>query len=342
MATLRRVLYIASLLIILLIVAYPWFTDQYGTDLMTQALLYALFTMSVDLLWGYTGILNLAPAMYFGLGAYSYALSLRLLPGSWSALAGLVLAVLIPILLSLAIGYTSFRARSTEIYFALITLAIGLAVEKIILVSYNFTGGSNGITGVAHPVFWGLSLQDPKTYYYVVATLVVLASWFSYRLVGSPFGRVLRAIRANELRAQALGYNTTTYKLLIFGFSAAMGGAAGALTTPLTSMAHPSQLSVPLSVQAYVGVAVGGQGTLIGPVLAAIGINLLESWLSGLSATTHLLGLGFIFLLVVLFFPSGLAGTILRQVGTLAETKPPTHADRTPGAEPATKGVDRS
>ncbi len=152
--------------------------------------------------------------------------------------------------------------------------------------------------------------------------MVVLLYFVSTRVVGSPFGRVLAAIRESESRAQSVGYDTTRYKLAIIAISASLAGIAGALTTPVVSMAHPSQLSVLLSLQAYVWVAVGGQGTLAGPFSAAIVIKLLESWLSGALVWAYLLILGIVFVLIVIFMPGGVAGAVQR-ITTEASTGPP-------------------
>lgn len=289
------------------LLVYPVIFGQYGTDLLSLALVYGLFAVSLDVQWGFTGILNLAPAASFGLGAYAYVLILRHDPGA--LLPALALSVACPVALALIVGYTSFRARATQIYFALITLAAGVALERLATVWYGFTGGSNGLVGVTYP---GFVQGSPGGYLYFCGLLAALGILASRWLVRSAGGSVWIALRENETRAAALGYPVEAYKLVSLGFSSGLAGLAGALVTPLVGMAHPSLFGILLSLQAFVWVAVGGQGTLWGPFLGALAVTVSEAWLSGVSASFYLLALGVLFTLTVIFLPGGFAEVLAR------------------------------
>lgn len=304
----RDVVLVAGLIIL---VVYPLAVPSYAVDLMGIALLFGIFAISLDLLWGYTGILNLGPAFSFGLGAYSWAIVTKRFEFVEPTIPALLVAVLLPALLALGVGYAAFRARTSDIYFALITLAVSLTLEKIAQVSYTFTGGSNGIINIPKPTLgvpgvFGVTLNDPITYYYFVLIITVVVVLFSLRLVASPFGRLLKAIRESEVRTETLGYSTLRYKLLISMISASLGGLAGALYVPVSGIAHPGLFGILMSIEVFVWVALGGQGTLIGPLIGAVLLRLAESFLASALVSYYLILMGVLFVVVVLFFPGGL------------------------------------
>ena len=187
--------------------------NDYYLELVTKALLLGVFALSVDLAWGFTGILSIGQAVFFGLGAYTYTiLSLRFpVPGITSA--ALAAAILLPGLLAAAIALVGFHTGTHQIYFALITLALGLIFEAVAVVWRGLTGGFDGLINIPFLRFpvapgWQLTIDRPQTYYCFVVALCAVLYLASHRLVTSPLGSVLEAIRENEERAVFLGYDT--------------------------------------------------------------------------------------------------------------------------------------
>lgn len=303
-----------ALLALALAVAYPLTKgDPYWYTVLTTALVYGILALSLDLLWGYTGILNLAPAASFGLGAYGWAVvSTRVdgTKGSWLALGA---ALAVPAVLSALVAFVSFFAGARDIYFALITLAVGLVLQQVAQVWTKVTGGSNGILGMPYPTL-GKTFDTPESFYFLTLGATVVAFGVCWWLVHGRLGTVLTAIRESDRRAETLGYSTLRYRVIASALSGALAGLAGMLYAPSTGIVDPSVFGVALSVQVFVWVAVGGQGTLLGPLIAAVLISVGQQKLTGSSATAYLLGTGVVFLAVVLFLPGGLAsiGRLLR------------------------------
>jgi ABC-type branched-subunit amino acid transport system permease subunit len=210
------------------------------------------------------------------------------------------------------VAFVSFKAGTREIYFALITLALTLVLEQVALVATGLTGGSNGLLGIPWPVVgvpgvFELTFDTPESFYYLVVVVTAIGFAFCSALVSGRFGSILAAIRESDHRAETLGYSTLRYRVVISGIAAAIAGVAGAVYAPLIGIVDPSVFGVALSVQVFVWVAVGGAGTLIGPLIAALLITAGQSSLSGSSATAYLLVIGVVFILIVLFLPGGLS-----------------------------------
>lgn len=280
--------------------------------LLGGALLLSLLALGTDLQWGYAGVLNLGPSASFGLGAYTYALVMTKHAPS-ATYAALLLAAAASVALALLTAYPAFKVKTLPIYYALITLAVALVLERYAAVSYSLTGGSNGITNIPLPDFSipGLATLAPQNtddLFLVILMLVVVCYMGCNLFVSSHFGRVLRAIREDEDKVRSLGYRSLLYKLVVVAAGAAMGGLGGALYAPLTGVAHPSLFDLVVSVQAFVWIAIGGQGSLIGPVAAALLLNIGQNYLRGVSNEGYLLLLAVVFVLAVIFLPRGLAG----------------------------------
>lgn len=288
--------------------------DPFGLFIMSSALVLSLLALSVDLQWGYTGILNLGPAAFLGLGAYTYALVQRKVTAGSPTYLAFALAIALGIVFAVAVAFPAFRVRTLPVYYALITLAVTLILQRWTAVSYDLTGGSNGLVGIPLPDFSlpGLELQltSPEQLFPLAAGVVILAYLGCLWLTRSRFGRLLVAIRDDEEKVATLGYSVAGAKLAVAAIAGALGALAGALYAPLIGTAHPSLFGIALSVQAYVWVAVGGQGTLIGPLLATLGLKLLENRLRGVSADGYVMILAAGFILVVLFLPKGIAGLV--------------------------------
>jgi ABC-type branched-subunit amino acid transport system permease subunit len=293
--------------------ALPFLTsDTYLLTVIGSGLLFGILAMSLDLLWGYSGILNLAPALSFGIGAYSWGIVTDLVDGSLGTLIALVVVVLLSSGLAAAVAFVSFRSGAKEIYFALITLALTLALQQIALVATDLTGGSNGLLGINWPAAGipgvaEFTFETPVSLYYLAVAAAAVAFWVSARVVAGRFGKILRAIRESDLRAETLGYSTLRHRVTISAVSAALAAVAGMLYAPTTGIVDPSVFGAALSIQVFVWVAIGGAGTLVGPLIAALLLTSSQATLSGSSATVYLLVTGVGFILIVLFLPGGLA-----------------------------------
>jgi urea ABC transporter permease protein UrtC len=218
------------------------------------------------------------------------------------------------IALAVAVAFPAFRARTLPIYYALVTLAVSLILQRWTAVSYDLTGGSNGITGVPLPDFslpgFDLKMTSSDQFFPLTAGVVIAAYLGCLWLTRSRFGRVLVAIRDDEEKVATLGYSVAGAKLVVAAIAGALGALAGALYAPLIGTAHPSLFGIAFSVQAYVWVAVGGQGTLIGPIVATLVLKLLENRLRSVSADGYVMILAAVFILVVIFLPKGIAGLV--------------------------------
>lgn len=296
---------------------FPWFLSDYQTNLLAKFLVYALLALSLDLLWGYAGILNFAHAVFFGLGAYSLALTLQHLgQGVGVTYLGILLAVGLPALLAAALGYAMFFGRVGGVYFAIVTFAVGSIFQSIAIVWIEFTGGLNGLYDfpgprLGLPKLWEIEVGGTLLPYYLIVVCLGLAYFLTWRLVNSPFGQTLRAINNNEARVEFLGYNVPAIKLLVFVISGALAGLSGALYVPV-GFVSAEIMGILFSTAIIVWVAVGGRGTLFGAVLGALIVNYLQAFLSDVLVFYWLLIIGFFFIGVVAFWPDGLVGIVQR------------------------------
>lgn len=277
----------------------------------TEALILAGVAISVDLLLGYTGLLSLGQALYFGLGAYVAAILLREgYVGFWGALlASLALAV--PV--ALAAGAVAIRSRG--VYFILITFGLAQVAAKAV---YNTRaiGGSDGMTGVpvlqAHFGLFSLDLGNPVSFFLLMVVLMTaLYLGLSY-LMRSPFGRILIAIRSNEHRVRFLGFNTWRYKLAAYVLAALVATLCGALYPMLRGFVSPELLYFEVSVDALIAAIIGGVGTLIGPIVGSVILVVLRTIIGGWTEHHHMV-IGALFMLVVIFAPQGIAGLFRRE-----------------------------
>lgn len=286
---------------------------------MTVLLIWALFAMSLGLMWGYGGILSFGHAAYFGLGAYTYAVaSMNIGESSLPFL----LALLIPALLAAVIGAMMFYGRISDVYMGVITLVVSLIMFKFI----NSTAGDayrigdarlGGFNGI--PAFPVLNVPgDPELQiyglglYYVVAVALLICYLLCRWILASRFGRVLVGIRENEARVELLGYSAPLYKTAIFTISAAMAGLAGCFFASWAEIVTPGLFSLGQSAEVIIYTIVGGLGTLVGPVLGAMGLGMLKLLLGEQTVIDNSLLLGAILVLVVLLLPSGIVPTFVR------------------------------
>jgi branched-chain amino acid transport system permease protein len=281
---------------------YSTFYLRFGTEL----LILGLFALSVDIIMGYTGLVSLGPAAFFGVGAYAGALTLLKLANSiWLALA---IVLILSWVVAWLIGYLSIRIRG--VYFAMLTLAFAEMFHELAFNWQSFTGGSDGLTGVPRPEIgispYVLSLGDPYAFFYFVLAVVVVVYYACVRLVNSPFGRVLQAIRDNEERAEFIGYDVRIFKRRSFVISGIIGGLSGLLFA-LLRFVDPDVLHWFTSAEALVMNLFGGMGTLYGPIIGAIAFLFSRDLISSYTEHWRLI-LGVIFVGFVLYSPRGIVG----------------------------------
>jgi branched-chain amino acid transport system substrate-binding protein len=302
-----------------LLVAAPPFLSSYLLTLVTQALIYAVLAMSLDLLLGYTGLSSLGHAAYLGLGAYSVGvLTTRHGAGFW-----VTLAVGVGLALAVAALFGLVALRATGVYFLMITLALGMIVWGLAHRWVTLTQGDNGISGVPRPDL-GLpwSLQRPLPFYYFTLVGFALAFACLRVVVRSPFGQSLVGIRESESRMRTLGYHVWLHKYIGFVIAGGVGGFAGVLWGYYNGFVSPADVELATSVEVLLMVALGGRGTLVGPAVGAVTIVLLKNLVS---VYTHrwLLILGAVYIGTIVYAPEGIAGAIqqLTQRGRLAMGK---------------------
>ncbi|MGL4290348.1 MAG: branched-chain amino acid ABC transporter permease, partial [Phreatobacter sp.] len=283
-------------------VAAPFFV--YPVLLMT-VLCFALFASAFNLLLGYVGLLSFGHAMFFGGGAYVAGYLIKDL--GWPTELGLAGAVLAAAAVGAFVGAVSIRRHG--IYFAMITLAFSQMIFFIFLQA-PFTGGENGMQGIPRRPLLGLvAIENPFAFYYVVLAVTGAGLFLVYRIVHSPFGELLKAIRDNEARVDSLGYDVNRYKLLAFTLSAGLAGLAGGLKALVYQFATLSDASWAVSGEVILMTLLGGLGTLTGPFFGAGIIILINDLLAGTGEWALVLQ-GVIFLVVILFFRKGFVGLV--------------------------------
>ena len=295
--------------------------DQvYYVTMASRILIYALAATSLNLVLGYGGMISFGHAAFVGAGAYTA--SVMVVEGMTSAWIGWPLAMTVSGLLALAIGAMSLRTRG--VYFIMITLAFAQMIYYL-TISMKAYGGDEGLTLTQRASLgWGFDLADDITFYYVVLAILAAALYCLSRLVNARFGRVIKAIRENETRMEAVGYATFRYKLACFVIAGALGGLAGALLATQNNYVNPGILHWTESGKLMIMVILGGVGHLYGGLIGAVGLLGLEEllanhkigWLAALYPNYQqhsLLAVGIAMLGVVLYAPQGIAGLFMRK-----------------------------
>jgi len=313
-----------------------WMPD-YLIPLFGKYACYAILALSLDLIWGYAGILSLGHGAFFALGGYAMGMYLmrqigtrgvyanatlpdfmvflnwKGLPWYWHgfdhfAFAALMV-VLVPGILAFVFGWFAFRSRITGVYFSIITQALTYALLLAFFRNDMGFGGNNGLTDFKDVLGFEIQAQSTRRALYAVSVAAMGGSFLLCRLiVASKLGRVLLALRDAETRVRFLGYSTAHAKLFVFTLSAVLAGVAGALYVPQVGIINPSEFSPANSIEIAIWVAVGGRGTLVGALVGAVAVNLLKSWLTGAVPEAWLFVLGGLFILVTLVFPRGVVG----------------------------------
>jgi urea transport system permease protein len=317
----------------------PFHVSAYAMTLIGKYLCYGILALSVDLIWGYCGILSLGHAAFFSLGGYAMGMYLmrqigprgvygdpvlpdfmvflnwKSLPWFWYGFNHFVFAavmmVAVPALLAWVFGWFAFRSRVTGVYFSIITQALTYALMLAFFRNDMGFGGNNGFTDFKDILGFDLHADSTRLALLAATALALALSYMACRaLVESRAGRVLRAIRDAESRTRFLGYPVESFKLWTFVFSAAVAAIAGALYVPQVGIINPSEFAPINSIEAVIWVSVGGRGTLHGAIAGAVLVNLAKTYLTGAVPEFWLFALGALFVLVTLFLPRGFAGLV--------------------------------
>jgi len=296
---------VAAIIFLLLLISPP-FLSSFLLTLLTQALIYAILAMSLDIILGYTGLASLGHAAYFGLGAYSVGiLATRYGAGFWVVLP---LGILLAVAVAAIFGLVALRA--TGVYFLMITLALGMVVWGLAHRWVTMTQGDNGISAIPRPELGlPLSLAHSIPFYYFALAGFLITFWILRVIVRSPFGQTLVGIRESESRMRTLGYHVWLHKYIGFVIAGGFGGFAGVLWACYNGFVSPVDLQLATSVEVLLMVALGGRGTLLGPALGAAIIVLLKNLVS---VYTHrwLLILGVVYIGTIVYAPEGIVGAV--------------------------------
>ena len=341
----------------------PFHVPTYIVALFGKYVCYALLALSIDLIWGYCGILSLGHGAFFALGGYAMGMYLMRQIGSrgvyahpilpdfmvflnWPELPvywygfqhlpyALLMVVLAPGALAFVFGWFAFRSRVTGVYLSIITQAMTFALMLGFFRNNFGFGGNNGLTDFKDILGFNVQAQGTRAALFAISCVALATGFIVCRaLVSSKFGKVLVAIRDAEARTRFLGYRAESYKLFVFTLSAAMAGVAGALYVPQVGIINPGEFAPGNSIEAVIWVAVGGRGTLTGAVLGAILVNYAKTtFTTGALAPYWLFVLGGLFIAVTLFLPRGIVGTLAHWWGE-RQTRAPAPASE-PTARPA-------
>ena len=346
----REPLAIAAIALFLIVI-FP-LLNAYGAvsnftiNLWGKYLCYALLAISVDVLWGYTGLLSLGQALFFALGGYMHGMYLMRmigelgqyhkpipdflvflgwteLPAFWQPFSSFPFAAslvfLLPGLIALIFGFLAFRSRIKGVYFSILTQALTYGAALMFFRNDMLMGGNNGFTD--YRFILGHDIRDAATQrgLYIATAVTLLLVFVGCRwLSQTKFGLVQRAIRDGENRVLFSGYASAHFKLFIFVVAAIIAAVGGALYVPQVGIINPSEMQADKSLEAVVWVAVGGRGTLLGPILGAIGINALKSWATRAYPDLWLIILGVLFIVVVLLLPGGIV-SLPKRLATLGK-----------------------
>lgn len=289
----------------------------YWQGLLIEVFIFSILAMSYNLIFGFTGVISFGHALFFGIGGYSIAIAIQKvgLGATWGLTTGVLVGLLVSGVLGLVVGLVSLRLRG--VYFTLFTLAVA-EMFYIYFSRFAYTNAEDGFAVNDLPL-WLNPTQSRITFYYFTLVLMVLAFWLIKRLIASPVGSVFLAIRENEERAQAIGYNTLNFKLFAIVVASLMASVAGVLHVILNKKVGPEILGIGFTVDPLLSTIIGGAGTFLGPIIGAAGIHLSDRTLRdavftlgeyqiNVGASWNVL-LGMTFILVVIVFPKGILGT---------------------------------
>ncbi|MGE3404794.1 MAG: urea ABC transporter permease subunit UrtC [Vicinamibacterales bacterium] len=355
---------VAALLLPLLNLALPedsaFHVSSYAVTLAGKYLCYALLALSVDLVWGYCGILSLGHGAFFALGGYAMGMYLmrqigargvygnpelpdfmvflnwKELPWYWYGFDqfwfACLMVMLVPGLLAFAFGWFAFRSRVTGVYLSIITQALTFALLLSFFRNDFGFGGNNGLTDFKDILGFNIQSDETRAGLFVAsAAALALGLVISSFIVRSKLGKVLVALRDAESRTRFLGYRVERYKLFVWTLSACMAGVAGALYVPQVGIINPSEFAPANSIEVVIWVAVGGRGLLVGSVIGAILVNFAKTWFTGALPELWLFALGGLFIAVTLFLPRGILGLVPSLHGSIRPLRLPGLGKRADG-----------
>ena len=348
----------AGLLGLLVLALVPPLLSDFQLSLVAKFMVFAIVGVSLDLIWGYAGILSLGHGVFFGLGAYAFGMHLKLeaagqklpdfmawsgltaLPWFWGPLAdpaaALLLVFFAPMAVAALLSYLAFRSGIYGVYFAIVTQALALILSILLVGQQPYTAGTNGLTNFS--TIFGLPIIDPDVQlalYYAALGCLAGAFGLCFLLTRSRFGLLLVALRDDPRRVRALGYDPVAINTLVFTISAGLAGMAGALFAPIVGIVAPAMVGVVPSIEMVIWVAVGGRATLAGPIVGAILVNGAKSGLSERFPDYWLYFLGALFIGSVLLFPNGVAGFVRSGVARLLGPSAPPARQVAPAPQPA-------
>ncbi|MEQ8354293.1 MAG: ATP-binding cassette domain-containing protein [Kiloniellaceae bacterium] len=314
----QRVLRWGGLAVALLAVA-PFVLDTYTVNILIRALFLAALALTVDILWGYTGVLTFGQSAFFGIGAYACALVFTHygFGPDWAVLA-LVAGVVAAMAVGALIGWLAFYHGASPLYASIVTLALPIVLTQVVFAGGRYTGSSSGLSGFP-TYYW-----DLETWFWVAGGFLTVVTCLAVLFVRSDMGRVLVAIRENEMRCAYLGIPVPRIKILVMTAMAGVGAVAGFGYAAFTNVVAPELTGFLLGTELLIWVALGGRGTIIGPVLGTVAIDVTSSYLSGSLPFVWKLLIGFAFVAVIVALPQGLLpelGKALRRL--LRQTPPP-------------------
>jgi len=341
--------------------------SDFQINLYGKYLCYAILAVGVDMLWGYTNLLSLGQALFFSLGGYMMGMYLMRMIGDlgqyhqpipdflvflgWSKLPefwrpfssfpfAMLMAFALPGALAALFGFLAFRSRIRGVYFSILTQALTYAAWLLFFRNSLLMGGNNGFTDFKFIL--GYDLRTPRTQlvlYMITAAALILVYLGCRWLTRTKFGLVQQAIKTSENRVLFSGYAAGNYKLFVFVICSLIAALGGVLYVPQVGIINPSEMGTERSLEAVVWVAVGGRGTLIGPILGAVGVNALRSWITRAYPDLWQLMLGTLIIIVTVFMPKGIAGVPgqLSALGRRWKSRPETAPAVDPSQEPAAK-----
>jgi urea transport system permease protein len=312
--------------------------SSYMVGLVGKFMCYALAALALDLVWGYTGILSLGHGVFFALGAYAHGMYLmraigkdgvyqsdlpdfmvfldwKEYPWYWAMTDhfwfAMLLVILVPGLLAFIFGFFAFRSRIKGVYFSIITQAMTFAFMLLFFRNDTGFGGNNGFTDFKRILGFSITSAETKATLFLITLATLLGALVLCRMiVTSKLGRVLQAVRDSESRLMFIGYDPLWFKLFVWTLSAVLCSIAGALYVPQVGIINPSEMSPGNSIEMVIWAAVGGRGTLIGPIIGAFTVNGLKSWFTAAFPDLWLFALGLLFILVTLFMQKGILGLL--------------------------------